>query len=636
VKNLVKSFFLFVIVTTGIGISHARHIDTKHESFIFETKYCINTQIDLKIDEVIHCQFVSKEDLPRGTLSDSTIWLRLHIKQKSSDYSALAIFVGPHFLGEIQQYEKLIDGWRVESAGSKIPFNDAHATVGGYLFQAHADENGESTIYFRIQRSGLGLILLDVIKLTPKDIMAVNQQLGIGIHIGALILILAFALFNFVMHPSALMYRFCWLTFVLILGILGGSGLLAKYVFDQHPWLNIVFFKWMICLRLACWVWVSQAFLKPYQTAPWYRISCGVIYILVAISMVLVVIEKIALLQYFLLVGFIATTIIQTVAIQKTPQILSTFRHILLAGFIVANALTFITVMLAAYPFSSAYTAVYISRGIDFVTPLVLLAIFAFRNRLMLREFDEVKTSNMQITMRLDFERKLLKERRVLLDMLTHELKNPLASISMAIGSLKQMLTSDQSSAQRRLHNMSQSVLNMDSIIERCHLMNQIDNKELSPKYERIHVSEFIMSIVNQFQEQNRIQLNLAPNIEIVSDPDFFRIILSNLIENALKYSPALSDIELKLELSGDPTVKRPTINLTISNLTKHNDAPDRENIFKRFYRDPRDLNMAGSGLGLHLVQELCIILSGSVHFLSEITRVTFQVVLPLNAERET
>lgn len=633
-KQIVNWLFIYLIATTGIANVCARDIDKKYESIQFVAEYCIDTHMDLRIDEVIHCQFVSKRDLPRGRLSESTIWIRLHIKQKNSDYSAVAIIVGPHFLGDIQQYEKSADGWRVEYAGSKIPFNDAHATLGGYHFHAHANENGESTVYFRVQQPGLGLILIDVAKLTPDSLMAVNQQLGIGIHVGALLLILAFSLFNFVMQPSALMYRFCWLTSILILSILGGSGLLAKYIFNQQPWLDIVFFNSMICLRLACWVWVSQAFLQPYPTPPWYKVSCGVVYFLVVISIVLVVNEKIALLQHFLLVGFIATTIIQIVAIQKTPEIQNTFRRILLAGFIVANAMIFFTLMLAIFPFSSAYTAVYISRGIDFVTPLVLLAIVALRNHLMRKEFDEVKASNMEISMRLEFERKLLKERRVLLDMLTHELKNPLASISIAIGSLKQMLTTDQSSARRRLHNMGQSVLNMDSIIERCHLMNQIDNKELSPVYERIHVNEFILSVVNNLQGQDRINLNLAPSIEIVSDADFFRIILLNLIENALKYSPAQSDIEL--ELFNGSSEQGSYIYLTVSNWTKHDHAPDQEKIFKRFYRDPHDLSTAGSGLGLHLVQELCRILDGSVHFVTELKRVSFQVILPINAKRDT
>jgi signal transduction histidine kinase len=617
-----------------MGIANARNGDTKHESIHFLTEYCIDTHLDLKIDEVIQCQFVSKRDLPRGRLSESTIWVRLRIKQRNSDDSALAIIVGPHFLAGIQQYEKSVDGWRVEFAGSKIPFNDARATLGGYLFQTHTDESGEATVYFQIQQSGLGLLLIDVAKSTPDGLITITQQLGIGIHIGALLLMLAFSLFNFVMQPSTLMYRFCWLTLILILSILGGSGLLAKYVFNQHPWLDGVFFNWMICLRLAGWVWVSQAFLQPYQTARWYKFSCGIIYFVVMLSMALVVAEKISLLQKFLLAGFIATSIIQIVAIQKTPEIHTTFRHILLAGFIVANAMIFITVILAAYPFGSAYTAVYITRSVDFVTPLVLLAIVALRNRLMRKEFDEVKASNMQINMRLEFERKLLKERRVLLDMLTHELKNPLASISIAIGSLKQILTNDQSTAQRRLHNMSQSVLNMDSIIERCHLMNQIDNKELSPAYEQIHVNEFINSIVNKLPDQDRIKLNLTPDIEVASDSDFFRIILSNLIENALKYSPAGSDIEL--ELMRDSSATQSRIYLTVSNVTKHHHAPDREKIFNRFYRDPHDLNTAGSGLGLHLVQELCLILGGTVHFMYQFSRVTFQVILPTNAKRET
>jgi len=145
--------------------------------------------------------------------------------------------------------------------------------------------------------------------------------------------------------------------------------------------------------------------------------------VLVLIGMLLVATEKIAWLQHLLLLGFIATTLTQIIAIQLMPDIHRSIRTIFLIGFIATNGLIFVAIIMAAYPFGSANTAVYVTRVIDFVTPLVLLAFIGFSNRLIRREYEKVKSANMLINMRLEYERKLLKERRVLLDMLTHELK---------------------------------------------------------------------------------------------------------------------------------------------------------------------------------------------------------------------
>lgn len=588
--------------------------------------YCLDPGAKIDIEEVVDCNFLPKKDLPRGKLSDATFWVRIQVDQSNLNHS-LAVRIGPHFLSNIELYEKKAGVWQIQTAGSKLHFNEVHATLGGYVFQLEPSQLAQNTIYLRVQTSGLGLIMIDVAESSIQGIDSISQQLSIGIHIGALMLILGFSIFSCVMHPSALMFRFCWLTFDLLLCILAGSGVLAKYVFDQHPWLDNAFFNWMVCLRLACWVWVSQAFLQPYQTPGWYVASCKVIYLIVAISMILVSTEKIAWLQHLLLLGFITASLTQVIAIQKTPEIQRTFRNALLAGFISTNGLIFMTIVMAANPFGFAYAAVYATRVVDFVAPLVLLTIVAFRNRLMRQEFDEVKSTNMQISMRLEFERKLLKERRVLLDMLTHELKNPLASISMAVGSLTQSLSGDRKSELRRLHNMNQSVLNMDSVIERCHLMNQIDNKELSPRYEKINVSDFILHVAQQQQEHSRIKLKLDTEMVLDTDVDFLRIILTNLLENAVKYSPVDSEIAIELFKSNANASEQ--VCMTVSNAAKHDRIPDRAKIFERFYRDPNDWNTAGSGLGLYLVQELCKILGGTVEFVPYLNRIKFQIILP-------
>ena len=545
----------------------------------------------------------------------------------STHSSPLAIHVGPHFLNQIDLYENIGDQWTKQSAGSGLPFNRSQAAIGGYTFKVHPQTTESQTFYIRIKTPGLNLAQINVSEWDVRDLELLNQQLGLGIQIGALSLILIFSLISFLANPNVLVFRFIWLMLNLLLCTLAGSGILAKYFFTQSPWLDNLFFNWMLCLRMACWLWVSQAFLIPYRTPRWYPLSCNLIYLLAAACMALIWFNEQVITPLLMLTVILSMPVVQIVTILKTPNINRSFRICMLGGFICADALILLTLLLAVLPLGVESASIYFARAVDFINPLVLLSIFVVRNKMMQSEFDEVKTNNIQINLRLEFERKLLNERRMLIDMLTHELKNPLASISMAVGSLAQSAGNKNSFEARRIHNIEKSIQSMDIVIERCSLMNQVDQKELHAINEDISGVDFIQSMIKNLPAQSRIKLHLSPEVRIETDTYFLRIILINLIENALKYSPANSPIHIELFKRTVDTGSK--ICVQVSNEVGAQGTPDFSVVFNRFYRNPLAMNTPGSGLGLYLVKEICIILGGSIRYMPESTTVKFVVELP-------
>lgn len=619
------------MMMAGVGGFHsqaqAQRLNDPRASFQTRIEYCPDTQANLSIQQVVDCRFLSRDDLSSGKLSDATYWIRLQVHQGQTKAAGLVIRIGPHFLKNIQLYQKTAKGWSTQVAGSEIPFNQANATIAGYVFEVQTGNENPETLYIRIQNTGLGLALISVGELSARGVDALGQELSIGIHIGALSLILLISIFYYLLNRDVLLYRFSWLMLVILLNIVGGSGLLAKYVFDEQPWFNGAFFVTLICLRLACWIWVLQAFLKAYPTPRWYSTGCRLVYWIVALSVVLGWFNQIVLVQQLLFTGFIATSIFQIIAIQKTPGMDVALRRTLLAGFIIANVLIFLTVILAIYPFAVTHTIVYVTRLSDFVTPMVLLVTFALSDRLKRKEFEAVKAANIQMNAHLEFERKLLKERRVLFDMLTHELKNPLASISLAVGSLKKHFTDDQTQEQRRIKNIDRSVRNMDLIIERCSLMNQVDQNEIKPNIREIDIGNLIHALVSEREDADRFMVSVERRFKVRGDDYFLTIIISNLLENAIKYAPADSKIEIVVRsVKGDAF---PTLQLTIINQIGLHGVPDPDLVFTRFYRNPLAKNITGSGLGLHLVSELCKILHFTVRCEVGENEVSFLVELP-------
>lgn len=597
-----------------------------HQSDQVKIEYCSNRQIGTDLSDVLACRFVNKRDLPAASLAATTTWIRVTIAQKFSLQGKVIVQIAPHFVGEIGLFEKENNGWRLTSAGSTFPFGRGFAGVGGYTFIVSTDPTADTTIFVRIQQPGLGLIALEVFDLNPSQISNISPDIGIGIHVGILLLLCAICIANYFVYPSALTFRFACLMLITLLCMLGGSGILAKHVFVESPQMDTLFFNTMVCMRLAAWIWVSEAFLLPFVRPDWYRWCCNGVYAIVVISIGLVLLNKIVLLQLILLAGFGLAVVTQIIAIKFTAGIKGYFRHVLFGGFFAVGLLTLLAVGLASYPFESPDYAIQITRIIDFVVPTVLLVVVAVRNRVTAKEFRDVKAVNSEMSLRLDFERKLLTERRVLLDMLAHELKNPLAIMSVAIGSLKTSLISEQE--QRRLHNMDQSVLSMDAVIERCQLMNRIDNRELSPATELVNLSDCVEQVVTQLGSMYRIKLEMNREICVQSDSDLLRIVFKNLLENALKYSPPNSPVSVKLCLEVENG--GPVAHFIVRNAIKILHTPNVERLFDRFYRDPLDTTTSGSGLGLFIVQELCQLLRASIACRLNDDGIEFNMTIPL------
>lgn len=612
---------LLLILSLGFGANHSHAIDS------IKIEYCSDRLAGADISDALACRYVLKKELPAASLAASTTWIRLSIPPKFSSNGKVIVQIAPHFVGKIGLFELQNNHWRLTSAGSTFAFNRGFAGIGGYTFIASTNLTAETNIFVRIQQPGLGLIAIDVFDLDQNQIRNFSPDLGIGIHVGILLLLCAISLANYFIYPGALTFRFACLMFNALLCMLGGSGILAKYVFAELPQIDTLFFNVMVCIRLAAWVWVSDAFLLSFERPNWYRWCCNIVYAIVVIAITLVFFDKIVLLQLILLVGFSLIVVTQIIAIQFTPGIQAYFRRVLFGGFFTVGLLTMLVVGLASYPFESSTYVIQITRIIDFVVPTVLLLVVAVRNRLTAKQFSDVKAANSEISLRLDFERKLLNERRVLLDMLSHELKNPLATISMAIGSLKDSLMGEQE--KRRLHNMHQSVLSMDSIIERCQLMNRIDNHELSPISEPVSLSECVRQVIAQQNSFNRIQLELNRDICVKSDPELLKIVLKNLIENAFKYSPPNSIVTVKVFLSN--TNELTTACFVVRNMIKMHHTPDVVRIFERFYRGPSDTITSGSGLGLFIVSELCQLLQANVTCQLRDEFMEFWVALPLD-----
>src|SRR5690606_34227659 len=126
------------------------------------------------------------------------------------------------------------------------------------------------------------------------------------------------------------------------------------------------------------------------------------------------------------------------------------------------------------------------------------------------------------------------------------------------------------------------------------------------------------------------IRKELEPLFSLKIDEHLLRQVFTNLIENAIKYSPENSSILVTSEDSpGGVTVQIADQGIGMS-------EEDLENIFQKFYRSKRTANTMGSGLGLYLSKYFVELHEGRISVESHINQgSTFTVFLPYELETQ-
>lgn len=139
-------------------------------------------------------------------------------------------------------------------------------------------------------------------------------------------------------------------------------------------------------------------------------------------------------------------------------------------------------------------------------------------------------------------------------------------------------------------------------------------------------VVALVHECVDRLDHKERVQVSGIPDMTIFTDGALFRIILNNLLENALKYSPPGDPVVLQVKAPDSS----PQLLLKLMNRVGHAGAPDKARVFEKYYRSDLAQATTGSGLGLYIVRALTQLLGGQVDFAHEDETVTFNITLPL------
>jgi two-component system sensor histidine kinase KdpD len=220
--------------------------------------------------------------------------------------------------------------------------------------------------------------------------------------------------------------------------------------------------------------------------------------------------------------------------------------------------------------------------------------------------------------------------RTAVLDALAHEFKTPLATILAAAGSLREV-----DSLGPHYREMAETVeseaARLGRLTSRLLRTARLEREAVKPWIELIDVSEVIADTVEQYQKQSvDHQISIVKDCvssEALADPELLRLAVSQLLDNACKYSAPGSLVSLQIARQDHAVALRV--------ISRGNPVPagERGRIFDRFYRGIVAGNTHGTGLGLYVARKIALALGGDLDLDSERSSTegtTFRLTLPL------
>jgi len=198
---------------------------------------------------------------------------------------------------------------------------------------------------------------------------------------------------------------------------------------------------------------------------------------------------------------------------------------------------------------------------------------------------------------------KLSQQQQNFLMAVTHELKSPIAAAKLNLETLRKHKL-DEGKQHRLLDNTIRETNRLDQLCNNILLASQMESQRYQLYLEDLDFSALLEAGVKEIQSRiptHTIQAHILPDVWLNGDKFMLQIVLSNLIENAAKYSPKNTVIDVQLTATGNQ------LKLKVTDQGPGIPIDERRRIFLKFYRigNENTRKSKGSGLGLFLTERI-------------------------------
>jgi signal transduction histidine kinase/DNA-binding response OmpR family regulator len=576
------------------------------------------------------------DELNFGYTRDA-IWIKCVVTNQS-DFEDWLISLPSHYIDYIDFYSQEQGNWKANKTGIARPIETRRIEDVNFSFLLKLPSQAQKTYYFRFKSESPLIFPLYIQRYEAFNQYTRGKNLYYGVYFGIL---LVMVFYNFFIYMSLRDKNYLYYVFTIMatLAILSSlTGYSYVFILKYYPvsvYISLIYFFGGLITFTTAILSIHVLDLKKYSSPLYYLMICNAV-----LGILFPILEQTTSLTNLInnLVTFhIVMMIISGIVTWKKGNSLA--KYYVFAWTLYALGGGVLTLRNSGVLPSSIFTEHAVELG-SVIEIMIISFALSRKYKLFKQETivanqrtiqvqkeanEELENKVQQRTLKIEDDKKIIKEQAeklVELDKIktrffaniSHELRTPITLIKAPI----QSILKNQELSERNdflLNTAAQNTDNLLSLVNEILDLTKLDNQKLVLIEEKVVFYTFIRQILSNFQsiaETQAIEMTLnyqtEKGLQILLDKDKFRKILTNLLSNALKFTPPNGKIVIEVRDSGAKILMK------VQDNGRGIPEADVPHIFERYFQSSQNNNAEGGlGIGLALSKELIKLFEGEI-----------------------
>lgn len=463
-------------------------------------------------------------------------WLKVDAPSVEAYPQETYLTVYPSYLDSIKLfYQNKAGEWQQRDAGDLLPFSQRELADNRFVFQLNTNELArDAPLYVRLQTTSTSLMFVEWVDTKSYVHQSQRGFWLLGLELGVLFTLIVAQMMSGQWRRETLFRYYLFYLVVLWFTLLAQHGLWIWLLPELVPsWLahNATSFSALAHI-LAITLFYQQVLSIRRQTAPWLYWATWMMFALLALGFVSVfagfyvdAIGLILLASMLLWIGFFQ----RSWSLMRQENDLNQRREqqVLMAATLFAY---FGNLLLVGSVLGWLPVAAWLIYAVNVTLILLVLSfqwIISHRVRLLAEQKQQVELTARETALRLEQTLLAKEQQSRLMTMLNHELKNPLSVIKMVL--------SGRECSDKQKGFAQAAVQDMNRILERCNYSERLDDRSLRPVFQPFNLLQSLPFWLTAYGTKVQLSLPTASDMKLYLDEELLRVIVVNLVDNALK-----------------------------------------------------------------------------------------------------
>lgn len=592
-----------------------------------ERAFWVDESNTADFQQAIHADYQPYANtLAKGYLNHP-VWLRL-VVSGVDESQPLVLRLRPPFLKYVTLHDPIaqkLGHTAPQQSGRATPLNSTafEAIDLGFVIPALPEARD---VYLRIDTPTSVIADIQILPIEQALREDRHQILIMLLYVGALLSAATWGLVNFVISRRGLYGLFVLRQAASTVHIVVFTGL-YRYLISDHPEsaFSIGLYNATICLTIVPIILFDVRLFKEFNVHRFYRNLPLAIASLAMIALALLMLGHTSrALQTSVVISMLGASSLLLPAFMAKSRPGDPFDRVaiwlLRGGFSLTTLIVLMPTLALLLGIDLTNASLNLLIAHAGISTILMMSLLYINSRQREVGFQQMLIEGQVAQTMLAHESRQRIEKENYLAMVTHELRNPLSVIRLLARS-----KNGSDSIQRAINDMTH-------IIDRVTQSEKLENSPFAISPTDIDLCALLQELRSQHAENPRVLVHCPEPVSIHSDHNLLLTIVNNLIDNALKYSPPQSPIQVSVapDLHAQPAGLR----ICVRNEVGDAGLPDADKLFTKFYRSPGAHRQIGSGLGLYLVRQWITALGGTIDYrnfsdASDHTLIEFALWLP-------